>query len=29
VQPIVFSDKVDVTPHASGAVQPYLMKPAG
>ncbi len=29
VQPIVFSDKVEVTPHASGAVLPYLMKPAG
>jgi peptide/nickel transport system substrate-binding protein len=29
VQPIVFADTVDVTPHVSGAVQPYLMKPAG
>jgi peptide/nickel transport system substrate-binding protein len=29
VQPIVFADTVEVTPHASGAVQPYLMKPAG
>ena len=29
VQPIVFADTVDVTAHASGAVQPYLMKPAG
>ncbi len=29
VQPIVFADTVDVTASASGAVQPYLMKPAG
>ncbi len=29
VQPIVFSDKVSVTPSVSGAVLPYLMKPAG
>jgi peptide/nickel transport system substrate-binding protein len=29
VQPILFADTVSVTPHASGAVQPYLMKPAG
>ncbi len=29
VQPIVFADSVDVTPHVSGAVQPNLMKPAG
>ncbi len=29
VQPIVFSDKVEVTPSVSGAVLPYLMKPAG
>lgn len=29
VQPIIFADTVDVTPHVSGAVQPYLMKPAG
>ena len=29
VQPIVYSDKVQITPHVSGAVLPYLMKPAG
>lgn len=29
VQPIIFADTIDVTPHVSGAVQPYLMKPAG
>ncbi|MCT8972757.1 ABC transporter substrate-binding protein [Microbaculum marinisediminis] len=29
VQPIVFSDKLSVTPNVSGAVLPYLMKPAG
>jgi peptide/nickel transport system substrate-binding protein len=29
VQPIIFADTVEVTPHVSGAVQPYLMKPAG
>lgn len=29
VQPIVFSDTVSVTPNVSGAVLPYLMKPAG
>ncbi|HWT29890.1 MAG TPA: ABC transporter substrate-binding protein [Propylenella sp.] len=29
VQPIVFVDTIEVTPHVSGAVQPYLMKPAG
>ena len=29
VQPIVYADSVAVTPHVSGAVQPYLMKPAG
>ncbi|HUG60318.1 MAG TPA: ABC transporter substrate-binding protein [Methylomirabilota bacterium] len=29
VQPIVYAESVEVTPHVSGAVQPYLMKPAG
>jgi peptide/nickel transport system substrate-binding protein len=29
VQPIVFADSIEVTPSVSGAVQPYLMKPAG
>jgi peptide/nickel transport system substrate-binding protein len=29
VQPIVYAESVAVTPHVSGAVQPYLMKPAG
>ena len=29
VQPIIFADTVDVTPHVSGSVQPFLMKPAG
>jgi peptide/nickel transport system substrate-binding protein len=28
VQPIIFSDKVDVTPDKTGAVMPFLMKPA-
>lgn len=29
VQPIVFADSIAITPSVSGAVQPYLMKPAG
>jgi peptide/nickel transport system substrate-binding protein len=29
VQPIVYADTLEVTPHVSGAVLPHLMKPAG